>query len=80
MAAICRRYVRSFLYLADMAQAPFSPPPGQPRGDGGEHTAGQPPPVERYGELEIERHVKDDGRALILYTHRRERPIADGST
>jgi len=24
---------------------------------------------ERVGPLVIERHVKDDGRALILYTH-----------
>jgi hypothetical protein len=26
-------------------------------------------PPERYGPLQIERYVKDDGRALILYTH-----------
>jgi hypothetical protein len=24
---------------------------------------------ERFGQLAVERHVKDDGRALILYTH-----------
>jgi hypothetical protein len=24
---------------------------------------------ERFGPLAVERHVKDDGRALILYTH-----------
>ncbi len=24
---------------------------------------------ERYGEVELERHVKDDGRPLLLYTH-----------
>jgi hypothetical protein len=30
---------------------------------------------ERIGPLAVERHVKDDGRALILYTHdRRARP------
>jgi hypothetical protein len=33
--------------------------------------AGEP---ERIGPLAVERHIKDDGRALILYTHdRRER-------
>ncbi len=32
--------------------------------------------LEVYGEVEIERHVKDDGRALILYTH----PQARGRT
>jgi hypothetical protein len=26
-------------------------------------------PQERFGQLAVERHVKDDGRALILYTH-----------
>jgi hypothetical protein len=35
-------------------------PPGQP--------PPQPAPVERYGILTITRHVKDDGRALLLYT------------
>jgi hypothetical protein len=29
-------------------------------------------PAERFGPLAISRHVKDDGRALILFTRRRE--------
>jgi hypothetical protein len=29
----------------------------------------QPPePIERYGIVSVARHVKDDGRALLLYT------------
>jgi hypothetical protein len=42
----------------------------------GEGARGErPPPDERLGPLEIKRHVKDDGRALILYTHaEREHP------
>jgi hypothetical protein len=28
---------------------------------------------ERFGPLELERHVKDDGRALILYFHAPEK-------
>jgi hypothetical protein len=27
------------------------------------------PPQEHLGPLAVERHLKDDGRALILYTH-----------
>jgi hypothetical protein len=30
-----------------------------------------PEALERIGPLVIERHVKEDGRALILYTHDR---------
>jgi hypothetical protein len=26
-------------------------------------------PQERFGQLAVERHIKDDGRALTLYTH-----------
>lgn len=40
--------------------------------------------LEVYGEVEIERHVKDDGRALILYTLRRradeDETIGNGTT
>jgi hypothetical protein len=32
---------------------------------------GEEPEV--YGPLDVERHVKDDGRALILYAHRERR-------
>jgi hypothetical protein len=35
---------------------------------GGKDTAGGTPERETYGPLDIERHRKDDGRALILYT------------
>ncbi|HEY4917584.1 MAG TPA: hypothetical protein VIH92_11765 [Solirubrobacteraceae bacterium] len=31
----------------------------------------RPGEPERIGPLVLERHVKDDGRALILYTHDR---------
>jgi hypothetical protein len=41
----------------------------------GETAAEQPPPAqqpsERYAELIVERVRKDDGRALILYSHAR---------
>ncbi|MGH2855018.1 MAG: hypothetical protein ACRDLF_12605 [Solirubrobacteraceae bacterium] len=49
----------------------------------GSTPADQPPPrtgiqeedrSERYGALAVARHVKDDGRALILYTRAGERP------
>ncbi len=79
MAGIRRRYLRRFLYLANMPRVPFNPPPEQPHDARGERAAAGQPPAEYYGELAIERHVKDDGRALILYTHRREPPNADGS-
>jgi hypothetical protein len=29
-------------------------------------------PAERYGPLALERHVKDDGRALLLYERARD--------
>jgi|HubBroStandDraft_4_1064222.scaffolds.fasta_scaffold16295_2 hypothetical protein len=36
---------------------------------------------ETFGMLTVTRHVKDDGRALILYTHRREdETTPDGCT
>ncbi|MGD0452489.1 MAG: hypothetical protein ABSB69_02730 [Solirubrobacteraceae bacterium] len=41
-----------------MAGKPAEPPPSAPRG-------GQ---SERTGPVAIARHVKDDGRALIIYT------------
>ncbi len=45
--------------------------PGQDERPGSdERTRGdaRPGPVERTGPVAIARHVKDDGRALILYT------------
>ena len=47
-----------------MAQNPAEPPPLEQRSEIGPQT-GAP---ERSGPLAIARHVKDDGRALILYT------------
>jgi hypothetical protein len=47
--------------------------PGQPPGEAGpaeaegERRRGEE--SERYGPLAVERHVKDDGRALILFAH-----------
>jgi hypothetical protein len=51
-----------------MALTPADPPPSKRRdrqGVGEEKSAG-----EMYGVLAIERHAKDDGRSLILYTRR----------
>jgi hypothetical protein len=47
-----------------MAQNPAEPPPLEQRSEIGPQT-GAP---ERSGPLAIARHVKDDGRALLLYT------------
>jgi hypothetical protein len=48
------------------------PAPGASARDGGEASEGRPDQDaekhERFGPLAVERHVKDDGRALILYT------------
>ncbi len=42
-----------------------------------EHTAqkldGKDKRSESFGPIALTRHVKDDGRALILYTHRHDR-------
>jgi hypothetical protein len=44
------------------------PPDARPEG-GDEHSPrGQQEEAERIGPLTLARHVKDDGRALILYT------------
>ena len=53
-----------------MASKPGTPAPFEP-----ESSARRPSPAdarERYGILELERLVKDDGRALILYRDARE--------
>ncbi|MGA2319661.1 MAG: hypothetical protein ABSG95_02805 [Solirubrobacteraceae bacterium] len=57
-----------------MAGKPAEPPPPgrseiDPRGEGDEHARRG----EHAGPLKVVRHVKDDGRALILYT-RAENP------
>ncbi|HEV7586240.1 MAG TPA: hypothetical protein VGO14_10730 [Solirubrobacteraceae bacterium] len=48
-----------------------SAPPDPPGRSGSEAPGGrseQSLPPERFGPLAVERHRKDDGRALILYT------------
>jgi hypothetical protein len=62
-----------------MAAGPDQPPsPEQPPGTGSGERGSQPPHSneasreavnERYGPLELTRLRKDDGRALILYSH-----------
>jgi hypothetical protein len=50
---------------------PLSSAPSESAGEGAREERAQ----ERFGPLAVERHIKDDGRALILYTHvERERP------
>jgi hypothetical protein len=58
-----------------MASAAASPPPSnrseigqQERRSADEQSTAKAD--EAYGPLDIDRHVKDDGRALILYTRR----------
>jgi hypothetical protein len=41
--------------------------PGRAATGGGEQ-AEEARPAERYGPVEVARHAKDDGRALLLYT------------
>jgi hypothetical protein len=53
------------------------PDPGASERSDGDSGEGQPdraPGQDRFGPLAIERHVKDDGRALILYTHSEREP------
>jgi hypothetical protein len=49
-----------------MASNPSPPPAGTP-GEPSE-LASDDQPVERYGPVAIERLIKEDGRALILYS------------
>jgi hypothetical protein len=53
---------------------------GREHEPGGEAEPGGPGEVERIGPVAIARHVKDDGRALILYSEQpraeQERPPA----
>jgi hypothetical protein len=53
-----------------MAGTPTSPPPSErsgvePIGDENSELAGH---GERYGPVVVSRYLKDDGRALLLYT------------
>jgi hypothetical protein len=51
-----------------MAGKPGSESPAEREGDRTHEDGGE---LERVGPLVLERHVKDDGRALILYSHAR---------
>jgi hypothetical protein len=51
-----------------------APSPGGPPERGEQ----QIEPTERFGPLAVSRHVKDDGRALILYTRRPDGSDDDG--
>jgi hypothetical protein len=63
-----------------MADNPAPPPasrgpadaaPGKPQRQPTPVEHDSPMPVEQYGIVSVARHVKDDGRSLLLYTHRR---------
>lgn len=57
-----------------MASNPPGPPPaGGLREDPSEPDDGRSH-SERYGSVTVARHRKDDGRALILYTHDEQEP------
>jgi hypothetical protein len=45
-----------------------NPAEGREHGPDGEHEPAAEPELERIGPVVIARHVKDDGRALILYS------------
>jgi hypothetical protein len=48
------------------------PPPDRPEQD--QRAGADAPPGERYGPLAIARHVKDDGRGLLLFTRAEREP------
>ena len=52
------------------------PDSGTEADPGQQRKPGDPPPGERYGPVAIERYLKDDGRALLLYTHAARRDQA----
>ena len=56
------------------APADMDPEPGErPQSRGDDERVSHPKPEharqERYGPTALERHVKDDGRPLVLYVH-----------
>jgi hypothetical protein len=57
-----------------MSGKPPEPPAARPAGSGSAAAGGAQPPFadQRVGPLALTRHVKGDGRSLILYS--RERP------
>jgi hypothetical protein len=56
------------------ADSASSEPPGRTTSDAVGEQAEKARPPERYGVVEIARHEKDDGRALLLYTRVEEAP------
>jgi hypothetical protein len=58
-----------------MARKPAAPPPpgGAESGESGDRETvaarGRSDPPERFGPLAVARMAKDDGRALIIYSH-----------
>jgi hypothetical protein len=58
-----------------MARDPAAPPPSDRPGQGaGPYAGEQAQPAERYGPLALARHLKDDGRALLLFTRVEREP------
>jgi hypothetical protein len=52
------------------AGEPVEPPPEADRDRSPSSAQDPPAAVETYGIVVVARHVKDDGRELLLYTHR----------
>jgi len=63
---------------ADPSERPVTGERGQQSGPPAEGIepalCGQPAQGERQGPVVIARHLKDDGRALLLYTRREDQP------
>ena len=59
-----------------MARNPGTPPPPSGPSQPGENGPADGPaqPEERYGILRVARHLKDDGRSLLLYTREERDP------
>jgi hypothetical protein len=47
---------------------PTPPPPSDPPRHGSDAQPEASQPAERYGVVSVARHLKDDGRSLLLYT------------
>ena len=59
--------------MARKRPGPEASVPGDGEGSG-QRGQDRSPEEERFGPLAIGRHVKDDGRALTLYSHREGEP------
>jgi hypothetical protein len=58
-----------------MAREPAAPDPSdRPRQDARPGREEAAPPTAHYGPLALARHVKDDGRALLLFTRAEREP------